>query len=351
MRVSAATVTTSRDRVIYTLNHEAVDRAPRDLWVTPVMETLHSDQVAELTYRYPNDVTRCDFRYPRGHRAKDMPNEAGQYADAWGCTGQGARQGVAGEPEGAPLADLRQLAGYRLPWEILEKAEFSAVNRACASSSRFVLAWSDVRPLERMQALHGAEAILSDLGRGEKAARDLLAMLHDFYCRELSLWAATEVDGVVFMDDWGSPQGLATSPEVFRDLFKPLYREYCEILHAKDKFALFRSRGNIEDIFGDLVEIGIDAVNSQLFLMKLDSLAGRFRNRITFWGEIDGQRILPFGTPDEVKAAVRRVRAALDFGRGGLIAQCEWGLNVPFQNVAAAFEQWLAPVPMHAQAK
>jgi hypothetical protein len=85
--------------------------------------------------------------------------------------------------------------------------------------------------------------------------------------------------------------------------------------------------------------------------MNLEPLAGRFRNRITFWGGADQRRILALGTPEEVKAAVRRVRAALDFGRGGLIAQCEWGESVPFQNVVALFEQWLAPMPMHARAK
>jgi len=307
--------------------------------------------VAELTYRYPNDIIRCDFPHPRSQRAKEAANEAGQSIDAWGCMGLGSRRGVAAEPEHPPLADLCQLGGYRLPWEMLEKADFSAVNRSCAASSKFVLAWADARPLERMQALHGSEATLADLACGDRAARELLAMLHDFYCRELSLWAATEVDGVVFMDDWGSAEGLLTSPDVFRGLFKPLYREYCEILHAKDKFAYFRSRGNIEQIFGDLVGIGVDAIHSQLSLMNLGLLAERFRNRITFWGGIDNQRILPFGTTDEVKAAVRRLRAALDFGRGGLIAQCEWGLNVPFRNVAAAMQQWLAPMPMHTQAK
>ena len=313
------------------------------------MEAQRGDEVAELNYRFPNDVVRPDFRYPRGQRAKGSPHEQGDYADAWGCTWCVSQQGHLGEVAHAPLADLRQLAGYRPPWEIIEKGGFSAVNRSCAATSRFVLAWTDVRPLERLQCLHGTEATLVDLASGTMPIRALVAMLHDFYCRELSLWASTEVDGVVFMDDWGSNQGLLVSPEVFRDLFKPLYRQYCEILHAHDKFALFRSAGNIEEIFDDLVEIGIDAVHSQLFLMDIESLAERFRNRITFWGEIDRQRILPFGTVDQVRTAVDRVRAALDYGRGGLVAQCEWNPSVPFQNVVAAFQQWLAPMPMQAR--
>ncbi len=55
------------------------------------------------------------------------------------------------------------------------------------------------------------------------------------------------------------------------------------------------------------------------------------------------------GTAEEVRTAVRRLRAALDFGRGGIIAQAEWPPAAPFLNLAAFFEQWLAPMPMHAQ--
>ncbi len=126
-------------------------------------------------------------------------------------------------------------------------------------------------------------------------------------------------------------------------LFKPLYRQYVEILHARDKFVLFHCDGNVAEILEDLAEIGVDAVHAELSLMDLDALAECLRGRITFWGEIDRRRILPFGTPDEVRAAVCRLRSALDFGQGGVVAQCRWGIDVPFKNVAAVFEQWLAP--------
>jgi hypothetical protein len=351
MVFTALAMTTSRDRVIRTLNHEPVDRAPRDLWIAPGTESLHGDEAAELSYRYPNDFTRAEFLYPRGHRAKGSPHEPELHTDAWGCTWHEPQRGLAGEVHEAPLADLRRLATYRPPWELLEKSSFSSVDRSCAATSRFVLGWTDVRPLGRLQCLHGTQSTSVDLAAGGMAVRDLLDMLHDFYCRELSSWAATEVDGVVFADDWDFGEGLLLSPEVFRSLFKPLYRQYCEILHAQDKFALFRCGGNVEAVFGDLVEIGVDAIHCPLFLMNVESLASRFRNRITFWGQIVLQRTLASGTIEEVRAAVRRLRAALDFGRGGLIAQCEYGAGIPFQNIIAAFEEWLSPVPMHVRAK
>ncbi len=53
---------------------------------------------------------------------------------------------------------------------------------------------------------------------------------------------------------------------------------------------------------------------------------------------------MAFGTPEDVRAAVRRVRRAFDDGQGGLIAQCEWGNDTPRENVEAVFEAWLEPI-------
>jgi len=342
---------TSRDRVIRTLSHQPVDRAPRDLWVAPAVEMFHGDETAEMARRYPVDLVRPELRAPRGQLARGAPCEVGSYTDAWGCTWQVRQRGLPGEIEHLPLADLNGLAAFRPPWEILEKTSFSAINRFSASTSRFVLAWSEVRPLERLQWLHGAEATFADLEAGTRPIRDLLDMLHDFYCRELSLWAGADVDGVVFMDDWRCPGGHSLSRSLFRELFKPLYREYCEILRAADKFVFLCVRGDVAESFGDLIQIGVDAIHADVFSMDLESLTERFRGRVTFWGATDLNGARSLRTPDEVRAAVRRLRSSLDFGRGGLIAQCEWGPGVAFQNVAALFEQWLAPLPMHAHAR
>ena len=151
----------------------------------------------------------------------------------------------------------------------------------------------------------------------------------------------------LFRDDWGTPEGLLIAPEMWRDIFRPLYREYCKILHAKDKFVFFHSEGNILDIFGDLVQAGIDAIHGQLALMGVERLAKRYRGRVTFWGEMDRQRLQNPGTPEEFREAVLAVRKALDFGAGGVIAQCQWDPGVRIQTIATFFEQWLVPLPMH----
>jgi uroporphyrinogen decarboxylase len=140
-------------------------------------------------------------------------------------------------------------------------------------------------------------------------------------------------------------RGLLISPHTWREFFKPLYADYCRAIHQADKFAFFHSDGHIAAIIADLIDCGVDALNSQLFCMDIEELARRYGGHITFWGEIDRQRILPFGTGDEVRQAVRRVRRAFDTGEGGLIAQFEWGNDVPAEAVRIAFEAWEEPLP------
>ena len=206
--------------------------------------------------------------------------------------------GVVGEIKKPILADLSAIGSYQLPWELLDKADFSRVNEACAKSERFVKVGTHARPFERLQFLRGTENALADLAYGTPEVMGLLRQLHEFYVREMEMWAATDVDGVAFMDDWGSQNALLISPAMWREIFKPLYADYCRILRKAGKFVFFHSDGNISSIYPDLVEIGIHAVNSQLFCMNIEELGVRHRGKVTFWGEIDRQHLLPFGTPE-----------------------------------------------------
>jgi uroporphyrinogen decarboxylase len=96
-------------------------------------------------------------------------------------------------------------------------------------------------------------------------------------------------------------------PAVWRRVFKPRYADYVAIAHARGKKLFMHFDGYILDIYDDLIEIGIDAVNSQLFCMPIEEIGRRFAGRITFWGEIDRQHLLPFGTREEIAAAMTRL--------------------------------------------
>jgi hypothetical protein len=301
-----------------------------------------------MNVRYPSDIVQPDVAPAYGKKSTGKSSKAGDYTDAWGCVWHEGEPGTPPELKFSPLAEAEKIAAYQPPTELLEKSRFAKVNKSCLATNRFVLAWSEVRPFDRLRYLRGSEAALVDLARGTKDIRGLLAMLHDFACKEIETWAETDVDAVAFRDDWGTPEGLLITPEMWRDLFRPLYRDYCKILHAKDKFVFFHSDGNILDIFGDLSKVGIDAIHSQTHLMDIERLTKRFRGRVTFWGGMDCQRLHDPGAPEKFREAVLAVRKALDFGSGGVIAQCPWDPGIRLQTVAMFFEQWLVPLSMRS---
>jgi uroporphyrinogen decarboxylase len=331
---------TSRERVIKTLNFESVDRAPRQLWALPGIPMFRMDELNEVLEEFPSDFGGPQVQYGVSKRASGTPNVVGENTDDWGSVWHVGEPGVIGEVKVAPLDDWSALAEYLPPYEILDNADFSLVNKSCEESDLFILAGTHTRPFERLQFLRGTEKIFMDLAYGTKEVNTLIEMIHDFSIREMQMWADTDVDGVSFMDDWGSQTSLLISPAMWREIFKPLYKDYCDILHAKGKYVFFHSDGLIESIYPDLIEIGINAINSQLFCMDIEGLGEKYRGKITFWGEIDRQHILPLGTTDDVRAAVRRIRKALDHGNGGVIAQCEWGIDAHKENIKAVFDEW-----------
>ena len=334
----------SRERVQRCLEFRSPDRAPRELWVLPWVPMFQQEELDAFHERFPSDFGGPRFRYGESTRARGTPGKKGRCVDEWGCVWDVAEDGVQGEIREPILADWAELDRYEPPWELLDGADLSEANASCAESELFIRAACCPRPFERMQFLRGSENLFLDLAYGTAEMHRLREMVHEYFMRELAMWVKTDVDAINFMDDWGSQDALLISPEMWRELFKPLYEDYCDLAHEHGKYAFMHSDGYIDAIYEDLIEIGVDAVNSQLFCMDIEDIARRCKGKLTFWGEICRQQILPFGKVDEVKQAVRRVRLALDDGAGGVIAQCEWGKHNPAENIHAVFEAWEEPL-------
>lgn len=162
--------------------------------------------------------------------------------------------------------------------------------------------------------------------------------MHDFYCRLVTKWAQTDVDGIQFMDDWGSQKSLLINPRLWEELFKPMYADYIAIAKKYGKKTFMHSDGYTLDIYPHMIEIGLDAFNTQIFCMGIDNLA-QFAGKITFWGEIDRQHMLPRGTTADIDAAVKEVYAKL-WKDGGCIAQCEFGAGANPDNVRQVYASW-----------
>lgn len=334
---------TGRERVQRALDFLPLDRAPRSPWALPGVMMFRGEEYQRLVARFPPDITGPGAGYRAGRLASGTPCLKGSYTDNWGSRFEVMEDGVIGEVK-APLfgAGYEALAGWQPPFELLEGVDLAAVSRHHAASREFVLAGTETRPFERMQFLRGTENLMMDIALDEPGFYALRDRVHAFNLAEMRLWAGSAVDGVSFMDDWGSQRALLISPRHWRKLFKPLYREYCDILHAAGKRVFFHSDGFIEDIYPDLVEIGVNAVNSQLFCMDVEKLGRLYAGKIAFWGEVDRQAVLPFGSQEEVRQAVRRLYAALcpDGVLRGVFAQCEWGVRDPEENINAVYDEW-----------
>jgi uroporphyrinogen decarboxylase len=337
-----ADLMTSRQRVQRCLEFAGPDRVPRDLWLLPIATLEHGPAaIAALQTRWPGDfagpgvVNREVLALTEGD-----PYAVGQYRDEWGCVFENVQAGVIGQVKHPILEDWSRLDDLRLPVEALD-VDIDAVNRACAATDKLVMAGCCPRPFERAQFLRGTANLLRDLAKEPPELAELLRRIHDLYCREVEVWSQTSVDAIGFMDDWGSQQSLLIAPRQWRRLFKPLYADYVRIAHAAGKKAFMHSDGHIFAIYEDLIEIGVDAVNSQLFCMDIEEIGRRFAGRITFWGEIDRQHVLPAESPDVAREAVRRVVASLYRPAGGVIAQFEMGAGARLANADAVFQTWL----------
>ena len=162
--------------------------------------------------------------------------------------------------------------------------------------------------------------------------------MHDFYCKLLTVWAQTEITGLFIMDDWGSQKNLLINPTIWAEIFKPMYRDYIDIAHKYGKKIKMHSDGNILEIIPQLIDIGLDTVNAQVFCIGVEKLK-QFKGQITFWGEIDRQHLLPHGSLEEIKNAVILLKENL-WNNGGCVAHCEFGPGAKPENVYQVFKTW-----------
>ena len=335
----------SRELVKRTLEFKNNERVPRHLWTLPWAEFTYPDELAEIRAAFPDDIITMPYPLTaegftgRPGDPEGEPYEKGTYLDVWGCRFTSIHRGVIGEVKQPIITDDDWLDDKNLvlPEKVLD-IDKAAVNKFCKENDKFIVAGDWARPFERLQFIRGTAPLYMDLILRPKRMLATFERVHDFYCRLIKTWAETDVDAVWFMDDWGSQKNLLIDPKIWSELFKPMYRDYAEIAHKHGKKIFMHSDGNTLGIIPELIEIGIDAVNTQIFCIGVEKLK-EFKGHMTFWGEMDRQHLLPHGTLADIDDAVKLVRKTL-WDNGGCIAQCEFGVAANPKNVYQVFESW-----------
>ena len=160
-----------------------------------------------------------------------------------------------------------------------------------------------------------------DLIENEGFVNELLDKLMRYHFRVGRKLIELGVDVIYIGDDAGSQRGMLISPELWRKYLKPrydhLFREWRKI--RSDIIIAFHSDGHIEPVIPDFVEIGLDVLNPvQPGCMNDGRLKREFGDKLTFWGGINVQKTIPFGTPEDLVAEVRD-RISVFGDNGGFI--------------------------------
>jgi len=151
------------------------------------------------------------------------------------------------------------------------------------------------------------------------------------------------VDVIVTADDIGDQRGTIISPAMYRRLIKPRHKRYFDEIHSlTNAKLLYHTCGSVFDVIEDLIEIGVDVLNPiQVSAAKMDTavLKAEAGEQLAFWGAIDTQHILPYGSSSDVQAEVRRRIANLGVG-GGYILSAVHNIQpgVPPENVCTMFQ-------------
>ncbi|MEN8194105.1 MAG: uroporphyrinogen decarboxylase family protein [Bacteroidota bacterium] len=328
----------AKENVIKTLEFDSPDQIPTQLWDLPWAKTHYPKELENIRNKFPDDIIYAPSLLSKPIKTKGSEYKIGEYVDEWGCLFENKQNGIIGEVKNPIIKTWDDVDAFQIPNELLS-LELEEINGFCKSNmDNFIVSPCCARPFERIQFLRGSENIYMDFYEYKNEFETLLKTIHDFNCKRLESWAKTEVDALFIMDDWGAQNSLLISPEMWREIFKPLYQEYVNVAHNNNKYIFMHSDGNILSIIPDLIEIGVDALNSQIFAMGLNNL-NKFKGKITFWGEVDRQHMLPNFSAKEIEYGVKEIFHTL-YTDGGIIGQCEFGPGAKPENVYTVFDTW-----------
>lgn len=336
---------TSRELVYATLEfRNKSGRVPRQMWLLPWAETHHGDMIKKIQTEFEEDIVTAPVSLKKPTVTKGDPYKVGEYIDDWGCRFSNIHEGIFGEVKEALVKDEEwaDMDNIHIPVEWLD-FDVDEVNAFCRNTDKFVLSGHCPRPFEQLQFIRTTQELYMDLMDPSENMLAFMKKMHTFYCDLMEKWAKTEIDGLYFMDDWGSQQSLLINPKLWDAFFRPMYKDFIDIAKRYGKKTFMHSDGYTLDIYPRMIELGLDAFNTQIFCMGLDKLE-QFKGKITFWGEIDRQHLLPEGTTQDIEKAVKEVYSRL-WCDGGCIAQCEFGAGAKPENVYAVYQTWASLRP------
>ncbi len=329
---------THKERVIAALRHQPPDKVPYHVGFTVPARQKMVEYYGDPDFieTIGNHMTVAPvIRVEWGVRGPD-----GYYTDEFGLRWNRQVDADIGMPEGTLTRDTFD----RFTWpDPNAPGRFDRVARAVEQQSdRFIVMSFDFSLFERAWGLTGLENLMLAMAEDRPFVEAVLDRILEFNLKVLDVGLSQypRVDAVYFGDDFGSQRGVLMGAARWRSLLKPRLAKQYGRAHDYGKFVFIHSCGAVSELLGDLCDIGVNCFNPfQPEVMDIFATHQAYRGRLAFWGGISIQRLLPYGTPDQVRTEVGEILNRIG-RRGGYIAAPAHDIpgDVPAENIAAMLD-------------
>ena len=326
----------SRQRVICAIEMRGPDRVPLTHATLPGASVRYGKELDDLYRQYPADVINVGS----ATSGEFGPEIGVPSRDTWGSHWVRYSDEHKGQVVRCPLAHWDALHSFDPPDTASdEKIALLQANLDANAGKRYTLADGDTL-WQRMFYLHGYQGTLEDLLLHPERCAALRDLILSVMVRRVErLCKLPALDGIHFRDDWGTQQALMIRPQLWREFFRPAYARLFGLARNAGKHVWFHSDGGIAAIIPDLIEVGVQVLNPQVNTVGRAKLASLCQGVVCIEADIDRQWVLPFGTPEDVRTAVRADVCAFCEPNGGYIGRGEVAGDLPFENIVALLDE------------
>ena len=324
---------TSRDRVLMSLRHEKPDVMPYQLDLT--------DEVHARLVDYFKDE---NFLKKTGSHLAQERNESftvmsdTKFVDMFGVCWNREQAGDFGIVVDYILNEA-EYGSYVFP-KPDEKLIREKCERLQSKKDQFKMYLIGFSLFERAWTLRSMPELLMDFMINKEFAEDLLARIVKYNLAVVDIVSEYDIDCILYGDDWGQQKGLIMGPALWREFIKPKLKLMYDRVKEHGMYVGQHSCGDIREVFPDLIEMGLDIYNTfQPEVYDVSEMKKLYGDKITFYGGISTQKLLPNATSDEVRKAMGKLMDILGENGGYIVAPTHAMPNdIPTKNILAFLE-------------
>jgi uroporphyrinogen decarboxylase len=340
---------TPRERVLTTLNHQTPDRTPRDFWAEPptwrrLLAHLGHDDRERVLKQLGIDVRHLEVAGPA-----ERELGGGLFQNFWGerYVYRQTPWGPMREDAAGALSRVQTFEELQsFPWPTPDQFDYRTLAAPCQRSDDYALLYGFADIWQRPALVRGWEGMFVDMVERPEWVHFLGRKFTDFYKQDYTRAAEAtrgRIDMYLLISDLGSQTGPLISLNMFRQFVAPYIREMADCIHGLGGKVLYHSCGAIRPFIPDLVQAGVDVLDPIQPVneaMSPERLKADFGDRLCFHGGIDMQRLLPQGTPEQVRAEACRYCQTLGRDGGYILGPAHlFQPDVPPDNILAVYAE------------